>query len=77
MEASTALLRVVPTQTAGAGTATAVPVGPMGSTKLGAPWDPAPHQLQLPQVLSVTVCPGATVPGENVAVAGSGVGSLA
>ena len=51
--------------------------GPIGGMKLGAPLAPAPHQLQLPQVLRVTVDPGAVVPDVKVAVAGSGVGSLA
>ena len=77
VDASTALALVDPTQTVGAGMATADPVGPIGGTKLGAPLDPAPHQLQVLQLLRVTVFPGAVVEDVNVAVAGSGVGSLA
>ena len=76
--ASTALALVVPTQTAGAGMAVAdAGAGPIGGTKLGAPSDPAPHQLQVLQLLRVTVSPGAVVPLVKLAVAGSGVGSLA
>ena len=76
--ASTALALVDPTQTVGAGMATAdAGAGPIGGTKLGAPLDPAPHQLQVLQLLRVTVLPGAVVEEVNVAVAGSGVGSLA
>ena len=75
--ASTALARVVPTQTVGAGMATAVPAGPIGGTKLGAPSAPDPHQLQVLHALRVTVFPGAVVEDVKEAVAGSGVGSLA
>ena len=71
--ASTALALVVPTQTVGAGTAVAdAGAGPIGGTKLGAPSAPAPHQLQVLQLLRVTVSPGAVVPEVKLAVAGYG-----
>ena len=77
-DASTASALVEPTQTVGAGMAMAdAGAGPIGGVKLGAPSDPAPHQLQVLQLLRVTVSPGAVVPEVNEAVAGSGVGSSA